>query len=141
MRAARTRISLRGNNRWGEAELATFTGTSAAEYITPTAFSGSVAANPSGSRPSDLADVLYGVGGNDYLDASGGNDFLYGGSGNDTVYGGAGNDYIDDYALFDAGGNDYMDGGTGNDTIFGGDSYDTLLGGDGSDVLYRSGGR
>ena len=59
-------------------------------------------------------NVLWGGGGNDYIDARSGNDSVYGGDGNDTILAGAG----DDTATGDAG-NDSLDGGTGNDNLFG----------------------
>ncbi|WP_442583027.1 beta strand repeat-containing protein [Mesorhizobium sp. ASY16-5R] len=68
---------------------------------------------------SDLADTLYGYGGNDTLAGAGGSDSLQGGIGNDVLRGGAGNDY-----LYGEDGNDTLDlgadggsarGGAGND--------------------------
>ncbi|MEZ5922761.1 MAG: calcium-binding protein [Hyphomicrobiaceae bacterium] len=108
-----------------------------------------------------LADVLYGVGGNDTLIGGLGNDTirggaghdrlsggdgadrLYGDSGNDKAYGGRGNDLILGGSgrdlLKGESGNDTVDGGSGNDTIHGGDGADRLKGSTGDDRLY--GGR
>lgn len=41
------------------------------------------------------ADVIYGLGGDDYLSGDRGNDTLYGGEGNDTLRGGDGSDLLD----------------------------------------------
>lgn len=91
--------------------MATFTGTSANETITPTTLSGTVTADPPGSLPSDASDVLYGLGGQDYLDGGGGYDTIFGGDGADILYGGVGDDRLD--------------GGTGADTMSGGSYSDT----------------
>lgn len=109
-------------------------------------------------------NVMYGLGGNDYLRGNGGYyTVLYGGEGNDTLlfqtstqtwgdmYGGSGNDslYSDssvniaDYLHGDTGndyitsygGNDFLDGGIGNDLLFGGTGNDELQGGSGVDGL------
>ncbi len=65
--------------------MATFNGTNTNETITPDTVSASVTADPAGSKPSDAADLINGLGGNDHLD---------GGAGGDTINGGAGNDEI-----------------------------------------------
>lgn len=68
-------------------------------------------------RGSDLADVI---------DGGGGNDYIYADAGDDTVSGGDGNDNLD--------------GGVGNDTLDGGDGRDEIYGGDGNDILYGGAG-
>ena len=65
--------------------MATFNGTDSSETITPGAVSGSVSADPPGSRPSVAADTIYGMGGNDTIDGGGGADNVYGGDGNDSI--------------------------------------------------------
>jgi Ca2+-binding RTX toxin-like protein len=70
--------------------MATFTGTTANEQITPTFVSGTVIRNPTGSFPSNAVDTINGGEGNDTLDAGGGNDTIFGWGGKDTLYGGAG---------------------------------------------------
>lgn len=93
--------------------MATFTGTSANETITPELVSGSVTRVPPGSVPSAAADTVFGNGGDDQVDGGLGNDTLYGGEGNDQIAGGQ--SYEDDH-----GGNDLIDGGEGNDILQGG---------------------
>jgi Ca2+-binding RTX toxin-like protein len=91
---------------------------------------------------SDLADTLYGNGGNDALIGAGGSDNLTGGTGNDILRGGAGNDYLygeqgndtldlgaDGGSARGAGGNDiYIQSSKGNDYIdeFGADGIDEV---------------
>jgi Ca2+-binding RTX toxin-like protein len=81
-----------------------YTGTGVGDTITPDSVSAHVKAVPAGSRPSDAADSLYGLGGNDTLDSGGGADAVRGDGGNDqitfhgqgsNVRGGAGDDMID----------------------------------------------
>lgn len=60
----------------------------------------------------DLAENMYGFGGNDTLIGRGGNDWLFGGNGNDTLNGGDGNDM-----LFGGLGADRIELGSGNDTV------------------------
>jgi len=64
---------------------------------------------------SNFADMLIGLGGNDYLNGRGGDDSLVGGAGNDTLLGGPGND-----TLNGGPGNDVLNGGPGNDRLIGG---------------------
>ena len=82
---------------------------------------------------------LFGLGGDDVIDASGlgadgpalffdggqGNDILLGGGGNDTLLGGDGDD-----VLQGAAGEDLLDGGNGEDILIGGAGNDTLLQGE-----------
>ncbi len=94
-------------------------------------------------------DVIYGHGGNDYIQADGDTDYVYGGDGDDTVIGGddadivhgdAGNDWVrggfGDDVLFGDSGDDRVEGGRGNDTIEGGSGNDQLFGDDGVDTIY-----
>jgi Ca2+-binding RTX toxin-like protein len=69
----------------------------------------------------DLADVLQGLGGDDWLGGRGGRDLLRGGAGNDTLFGGAGDDTLDGGP-----GRDTLDGSTGNDVLTGGTGRDTF---------------
>ncbi len=78
----------------------------------------------------DLADRLFGAGGNDWFDAAAGDDSLFGWLGQDTLAGGGGNDWLDGGT-----GADRLDGGAGADTIFGGWGNDTLSGGVGDDKM------
>jgi Ca2+-binding RTX toxin-like protein len=83
----------------------------------------------------DLANKLYGGGGNDKITAGNGADLLYGEDGNDTLNGGLGADTID--------------GGAGNDMLYASTNYydnsdlsaNVLNGGAGNDTLYGSGGK
>ncbi len=90
---------------------------------------------------SDLVagDRLYGMEGDDQIDARGGNDLIEGGRGVDSIHGGYGNDHV-------FGGNgadqlhgddddDIIDGEFDDDVIDGGDGKDTLRGGQGNDEL------
>ncbi len=62
--------------------------------------------------PSQLDDIIFGYGGNDYIEGKGGNDIIDGGLGNDTLYGDAGDDtYIASFGfdnITDASGNDVI---------------------------------
>ena len=96
----------------------------------------------------NLANTIFGVGGNDELEGAGGNDQIFGGAGNDTLRGGDGRDTLHGEAGMDtlegdAGnddlrggdGDDILDGGADNDTLRGDAGNDTLLGGFGADNL------
>jgi Ca2+-binding RTX toxin-like protein len=82
---------------------------------------------------SELADVLDGGGGDDYIRAGGGDDTVLGGAGYDTLIGEAGNDTLDGGE-----GNDYLYGEEGDDILIGGAGNDRLYGGSGNDI-YRFG--
>ncbi len=71
--------------------MATFTGTSADETITPGFVSPTVTAS-GGTSPSNAADVIDGGDGNDLIDSGGGNDTVTGGRGNDVALLGSGDD-------------------------------------------------
>lgn len=93
----------------------------------------------------DLANTIYGRGGDDTIDGRGGDDVVYGregadslvgGDGDDTLYGSAVNDGNDGNDTLNGGnGNDLLNGGFGNDTLLGGIGNDRLFGGDGTDIL------
>jgi Ca2+-binding RTX toxin-like protein len=69
-------------------------------------------------------DVINGLGGSDTLLGDAGNDTLMGGMGNDNLQGGTGNDTLDGSA-----GNDYLQDGAGNDTyLFGRGSGQDIIG-------------
>jgi Ca2+-binding RTX toxin-like protein len=78
-----------------------------------------------------LRDLLFGMGGDDVIDAGRGADYVYGGTGNDTITGGDGNDVLAGEAD-----DDIFIGGKGNDTISGGIKDTTYFGtGDGTDLV------
>lgn len=95
-------------------------------------------------------DVIYGRGGDDWIDGQTGDDVIYGGTGNDYIYGGLGSDtiygeegddtifaqngeYSDDYTV------DYVFGGAGKDTIYIA-SGDQANAGEGNDTItFRAG--
>ncbi|WDE02581.1 calcium-binding protein [Thalassomonas actiniarum] len=81
------------------------------------------------------ADEIYGLGGNDVIEAGEGDDELYGEAGNDTLNGGA-----DEDELYGGTGNDILNGGVGDDELYGGDGDDALNGGAGDDELYATDG-
>lgn len=103
-----------------------------------------------GDRINLSDNTIYGLGGDDYIDAVGGNDTVFGGTGRDYLRGGTGND-----TLFGDAGDDSVFGNEGSDTIYGGlgndflddelgaengISTDTFFGGDGNDTIYLGGG-
>jgi len=82
---------------------------------------------------------LFGLGGDDNIDAMDGDDAVFGGGGKDTLIGGRGDDI-----LWGQDGIDRLEGGAGDDVLRGGDGDDTLLpgtdddfvdGGSGYDIL------
>lgn len=107
--------------------MATITGTNGGDVITPDDETNGV----TGGFPSDVADVILGRNGEDFLDGGGGNDTIDGENGNDTVIGGDGDDVIDNS---NAAGADSLVGGAGNDTLY---AYqgDTIDAGSGDDLL------
>lgn len=93
--------------------MATFTGTTGDDVITPNFVSAGVVAS-GGSRPGNGADTIFGGLGNDTIDAGGGADVVVGGDGNDTVLLGNG----DDRFIWNPGDdNDVVEGGGGTDTL------------------------
>jgi Ca2+-binding RTX toxin-like protein len=87
------------------------------------------ASNNTISGFSDQHSAIYGLDGDDTLNAGSLGDQLYGGNGNDTLNGGVGNDQ-----LYGGAGTDSLTGGTGNDLLDGGAGNDTLTGGAGNDT-------
>ena len=96
-----------------------------------------------GSAETDLRDVIYGGGGNDWADGGAGNDEISGGSGRDTLVGGLGSDTLigneDNDLLSGTGGSDAMFGNDGDDYLNGGFGYDRLNGGAGADRFFHLG--
>jgi Ca2+-binding RTX toxin-like protein len=82
-------------------------------------------------------DVVYGRGGNDFIDAGSEKDYVFGGAGEDVVIGGEGNDFLagDGPIAGEERTADYLDGGAGNDILWGGGGDDFLVGGKGDDIL------
>jgi Ca2+-binding RTX toxin-like protein len=76
-----------------------------------------------------MENIIYGLGGNDYIFGTTTNEILYGGSGNDNMSGRDGND-----VLLGGNGNDTINGDGGNDTLNGGSGNDRLYGGLGNDI-------
>ena len=85
--------------------------------------------------PTDGVDTVYGMAGNDMINALGGDDQIFGGDGSDTLYGGAGNDLLDGGRSADK-----MYGGLGNDTYVVDYKKDVVseAGGDGTDTILSS---
>lgn len=77
----------------------------------------------------ELANVIWGDGGDDGISANAGDDVLYGGDGNDTLWGHSGNDTLNGDA-----GNDDLAGHDGDDILVGGAGADDLDGGLGNDT-------
>ena len=111
--------------------MGTYKGTNEADTITPDELSAGVTADRLGSRPSDAADIINGLAGNDNLNGGGGGDRINGGDGNDVVSG--------------VNGGNILHGDGGNDTvgvdIYGGsgeggtDATNSLYGDDGDDHI------
>ncbi|MBF6631351.1 MAG: hypothetical protein ITG01_09435 [Comamonas sp.] len=86
-------------------------------------------------------NLIYGGGGDDYIEGGYGADVLDGGDGADRIYGG-GKSYYDESnirdhdVIYGRGGDDWIDGEDGNDVIYGGTGNDQIYGGDGSDTIY-----
>ena len=102
--------------------MATFTGTSGNDTITPTLITPGVIVSPSGSNLLGN-DIITGGSGNDVIDASTGNDTITGGDGNDSIIGGDGNDVV----ILNAGEGAF-------DTVDGGADFDEVRG-NGANVL------
>ncbi len=129
-------------------ELASLTGSAAADDINASAFTGSVSVTGGAGN-----DVIIGAVGASLLNGNNGNDTITGQANNDSILGGAGNDSLDGGDGADRvngqDGQDTVNGGTGNDTltgdggvdvINGGDGDDSILGGAGNDTLSGDGG-
>ena len=85
---------------------------------------------------SDIANNIYGNGGDDWIDGFGGDDNLHGGSGVDQILGRTGNDTI--YGGDDR---DFLYGHEGDDKIYGQNGDDLLYSGLGADYLDGGSGR
>ena len=88
-------------------------------------------------------NLIYGGGGDDYIEGGYGADVLDGGDGADTIYGGgsyyyygATNNIHDHDIIYGRGGDDWIDGEEGDDVIYGGTGNDYIYGGLGSDTIY-----
>ena len=88
-------------------------------------------------------NLIYGGGGDDYIEGGYGADVLDGGDGADRIYGGgsyyyydATNNIHDHDIIYGRGGDDWIDGQTGDDVIYGGTGNDYIYGGSGSDTIY-----
>lgn len=75
-------------------------------------------------------DVLYGDGGNNFINGGWGDDTVYAVGGNNVLVGGMGNDL-----LIGGPGNDVLNGGPGHDTLIAGEGNNRLRGGPGRDLL------
>jgi Ca2+-binding RTX toxin-like protein len=104
--------------------MGTYTGTSGHDLISPDDLSPGVDASPSGTRPGNGNDILYGLAGNDTL---------WGGGGRDRLYGGAG---LDD--LFSTGNRSILRGGAGMDALTSSGDHSIMYGGAGHDNLVCS---
>ncbi len=92
-------------------------------------------------------EEIYGLDGDDIIQAAGGPDIVYGGNGDDTIQGGEGSDVIfgqdgDDVLFGDSGtnvifggGGNTLYGGAGDDKLYGGSDNDVLVGGSGHDFF------
>lgn len=114
--------------------MASFTGTSASERVTPGFVSPTVVRVPPGSHPSPADDVIDGGAGDDVLQGAGGTDAISGGDGADRLDGGGGVDGLDG-----GDGDDVIRGGNGDDQVLGGHGDDQIDGGDGFDTADYSG--
>ena len=92
----------------------------------------------------DGNDVIYGIGGEDYITGGNGDDELHGNSGNDQIYGNNGADLLQgqsgDDEMYGGSGSDELIGGSGNDILNGGGDNDELIGGSGVDTLFGDSG-
>jgi hypothetical protein len=91
--------------------------------------------------------TIYGLDGNDLIQADIGTDTVFGGDGDDIISGGEGSDSIfgndgDDVLIGDSGtnvvfggGGNFLYGGKGDDRLYGGTDNDVLIGGSGKDFF------
>ncbi len=80
-------------------------------------------------------NIIYGLGGNDYIQGGKANDYIDAGPGRNVVYGMSGNDFIT------AGeGENYISGGEGNDVIQTTGGRNILVGGHGDDTIMANAG-
>ena len=117
--------------------LATYVGTSNADFVTGTAQDDVVVLRGGN-------DIYFGGPGRDLICGGPGADQLHGGSGRDRIYGQGGPDEIlgDGHLdrLFGGQGRDDLRGGHGPDRLYGGNHKDELRGGGGSDQLFGGNG-
>ena len=86
-------------------------------------------------------NLIYGGGGDDYIEGGYGADVLDGGDGADWIYGGGksyydGSNIRDHDIIYGRGGDDWIDGEEGDDVIYGGTGNDYIYGDSGSDTIY-----
>ena len=86
-------------------------------------------------------NLIYGGGGDDYIEGGYGADVLDGGDGADRIYGGGksyydGSNIRDHDIIYGRGGDDRIDGEEGDDVIYGGTGNDYIHGDSGSDTIY-----
>ena len=86
-------------------------------------------------------NLIYGGGGDDYIEGGYGADVLDGGDGADWIYGGGksyydGSNIRDHDIIYGRGGDDRIYGEEGDDVIYGGTGNDYIYGGSGSDTIY-----
>ena len=86
-------------------------------------------------------NLIYGGGGDDYIEGGYGADVLDGGDGADTIYGGGksyydGSNIRDHDIIYGRGGDDRIYGEEGDDVIYGGTGNDYIYGDSGSDTIY-----
>lgn len=117
-------------------------------YLPQPASVGNTAGMPQSSDAPALVDsdeTLTGGLGNDILFGLGGDDWIVGGDGDDSLGGRAGDDTLlggfDEDQLIGGDGNDSLDGGTDADTLYGDAGQDTLIGAAGNDALYAGDGQ
>jgi Ca2+-binding RTX toxin-like protein len=149
--------------------MATYTGTTSSETITPSTVSPGVEAVPAGSKPSADADAIDGVDGTDTVDGGGGGDTIAFSGAGSVARGGYGSDRItfhvpersspvlataegggdNDVIAFDVAGeedasysgNIYLRGGDGSDSISGNAAFGFNTSFQGVDVhMYGDGG-
>lgn len=82
-----------------------------------------------------VSDLIYGLGGDDSINAGSGENVVYGGAGNDWISGGIDRDILSGDA-----GNDFLAGNDQDDRLSGGDGDDELRGENGADTLLGQGG-
>ena len=113
------------------------TGATTGTVTVPTTGSNAIgSAAPESLKGTNLADQIFGEGGNDFIIGYGGEDYLRGGDGNDEIYGGAGFDDLNGNA-----GNDTIEGEAGSDWVVGGKGDDLLYGGMENDIVLGNLGR
>jgi len=99
--------------------------------------------------PDDIAPIIAGTDGVDFLIGRSTSDSILGGFGNDVIYGGDGEDFLVGFGKLDSSkdslaadesDDDSLYGGEGKDTVFGGLGNDYLDGGAGADTMIGAAG-